>query len=348
MNRSIRNAAGVFLLVISAIAAAAAPPELTGQWQGKLAIDATTSVTVEFTFGKDAKGAYTAVLNSLDNPAIKNTQATDVSWDGSNVKLKVAALSGSYSGSLKEGKISGQWVQPGGSLPLVLSPYQKPVLAKAATDTLTGTWSGPLKIPGGELTFVLRFKTDGKGAFGGTLAVPEQGGNEIPMSDVQFSANKLTFRIPQVAGDFSATLVNGMLNGNWKQGGAAATAMPVVLKKGEYAAAVQALKLSPESFAALKGTWKGLLEVTSPQGQKATLNLVLRFGTASSGQFVAFVDSPDQKAMNIPVTDASFADGKLTVKIASLQGTYSGTLSEKTLTGEWKQGTQTSPLVLTR
>jgi hypothetical protein len=40
--------------------------------------------------------------------------------------------------------------------------------------------------------------------------------------------------------------------------------------------------------------------------------------------------------------------GKLAVKIASLQGTCSGTLSEKTLSGEWKQGNLTGPLVLTR
>jgi hypothetical protein len=334
-----------FLLGASASAMAAAAPELAGQWQGKLAIDPTTSVTVDFTFTKDAKGAYTAVLNSPDNGAIKNTPATGVTWDGSNVKLQVASLSGSYSGTLKDGKITGQWAQPGGAIPLVLSPYQKPVLAKAATDALTGTWVGPLKIPGGELTFVLRFKTNDKGVFGGTLAVPEQGGNEIAMANVEFSANKLTFKIPQVSGDFSATLAGGVMTGMWKQGG---PELPVTLKKGEYVAPVVALKLSAEAFAALKGTWKGKLELTSPQGQKVSLSMVLRFTSSSGGQYVAFVDSPDQKAMNLPVTDASFADGKLAVKIAVLRGEYTATLSGNTLTGEWKQGGPSLPLILTR
>jgi uncharacterized protein (DUF2147 family) len=342
------------LFASAAMAAAPAAPaaaDLVGIWQGKLAVDPKNSLTIQFTFAKDAKGAYTAVLNSPDNGGIKNTPATGVTFDGSNVKLQVAALSGSYAGTLKDGKINGQWTQPGGALPLVLSPYQKPVLTKAAMDTLTGTWFGPLKLPGNrELTFVLRFKTSDKGEFGGTLAVPEQGGNEIPASDIQFTDGKLAFKIPLVSGDFSAAVANGVMTGAWKQPGPGAPpeGMPISLKKGEYAAQVYALKLSTEAFAALSGTWKGKLELTSPQGQKVSLAMVLRFATSPGGQFIAFIDSPDQKAMNIPVTDASFANGKLSVKVAAVQGEYNATLSGQTLTGQWTQGPLNTPLVLTR
>jgi uncharacterized protein (DUF2147 family) len=333
-----------------AAAPATAPQDLAGVWQGKLPIDATTSLTIQFTFAKDAKGGYTAVLDSPDNGAIKNTPATGVTFDGSNVKLQVAALSGAYAGALKDGKISGQWTQPGGNLPLVLTPYAKPVLSKAAIDTLTGTWFGPLKFPGGELTFVMRFKTDAKGEFGGTLAVPEQGGNETPMADIQLADGKLTFKIPQVRGEYSATVANGAMTGAWKQAGAGSPpeGMPVSLKKGEYAAQVYALKLSTEAFATLNGAWKGKLEVTPPQGQKIALNMVLRFGTSSGGQYVAFIDSPDQKAMNIPVTEVTFAAGKLNLKVAAVRGEYNGTLTDKTITGQWTQGPTTTPLTFTR
>ena len=163
MYKWIRTTALASMLFVSAAAMAAAPaapaaPDLVGVWQGKLALDPKNSLTIQFTFAKDAKGGYTAVLNSPDNGGIKNTPATGVTWDGSNVKLQVAALSGSYAGALKDGKINGQWTQPGGALPLVLTPYQKPVLSKAAIDTLTGTWFGPLKFPGGEMTFVVAFQ----------------------------------------------------------------------------------------------------------------------------------------------------------------------------------------------
>jgi hypothetical protein len=353
MYKWIRKTSLAALLFASAATMAAAPAttlDLAGVWQGKLALDATNSLTIQFTFARDAKGAYTAVLNSPDNGAIKNTPATGVTWDGSNVKLQVAALSGSYAGALKDGKISGQWTQPGGALPLVLTPYQAPVLSKAAINSLTGTWVGPLKFPGGELTFVLRFKTNDKGELGGTLAVPEQGGVEIPASDIQFADNKLTFKIPRVAGEYSATLANGVLTGNWKQPGPGSPpeGMPVSLKKGEYAAPVYALKLSTEAFATLNGSWTGKLEPTNPQGQKVSLTMVLRFATSAAGQYVAFIDSPDQKAMNIPVTEVSFTDGKLSFKVAAVRGEYNGALAGKTITGTWTQGPMSLPLVLTR
>ncbi len=355
MYKWIRTTALASLLFVSASAMAAAPaaaaaPDLAGVWQGKLALDPKNSLTIEFTFTKDAKGAYTAVLNSPDNGGIKNTPASGVTWDGTNVKLQVAALSGSYAGALKDGKINGQWTQPGGALPLVLSPYQKPVLTKAAINALTGTWVGPLKFPGGELTFVLRFKTNDKGEFGGTLAVPEQVGNEFPTADLQFVDNKLSFKIPQVRGEYSATLANGVMTGAWKQPGPGAPpeGMPVSLKKGEYVAQVHQLKLSTESFAALNGAWKGKIELTTPQGQKVSLTMVMRFGTSDNGQYVGFIDSPDQKAMNIPITDASFADGKLMVKVDAVKGEYNGTLSGKTITGQWTQGPLNTPLILTR
>ena len=154
MNKWIRMTALASLLFASAGAMAAAPaaaaPDLAGVWQGKLPIDATTSLTIQFTFAKDAKGGYTAVLNSPDNGAIKNTPATGVTWDGSNVKLQVAALSGSYAGALKDGKISGQWTQPGGNLPLVLSPYQKPVHVQGGDGCAAGTWLGNIEPPGAD------------------------------------------------------------------------------------------------------------------------------------------------------------------------------------------------------
>ncbi len=102
-----------------------------------------TSLTVQFTFTKGSNGAYTAVLNSPDNPALKDTAASGVSWDGTNLKLQVPTLSGSFAGALKDGKVTGQWTQPGGNLPLVLAPYQKPVVTAAAAKSLAGSWNGP-------------------------------------------------------------------------------------------------------------------------------------------------------------------------------------------------------------
>ena len=78
MYKWIRTTVLASLLVASASTLAATPAapaatqELAGVWQGKLAVDPKTSLTIQFTFAKDAKGAYTAVLGGL--PAATETR----------------------------------------------------------------------------------------------------------------------------------------------------------------------------------------------------------------------------------------------------------------------------------
>jgi hypothetical protein len=346
-----RTKAGI-LVVLSALLVgglfthSVAAQELAGTWQGKLQVDPKTTMTIQFTFAKKSDGSYSAVLNSPDNGALKNMPADSVTWKAGALSLKVTALSGGFDGTLQGGTLTGQWQQPGGTLPLVLSPYQKPVLSKAAMDTLSGTWSGPLTGPGGTLTFVVRFKADPRGEMQGTLAVPEQGGHEIPMSDIQFADNKLVFKIPLVAGEYDATFANGTLTGAWRQGPQPPPGIPVVLKKGDYVPKVFALKMPGETFGKLAGAWKGDLHVKGPQGD-VTLPVVLRFETNANADMVAFMDSPSQKALGIPVTEATLTAGKVVIKVGGL-GEYDATVSGDTMTGDWKQGPNSLPLTVTR
>jgi hypothetical protein len=358
MFKWIRTTALASLLFASASVMAAAPvatQDLTGVWQGKLAIDPKTSLTIQFTFARDAKGGYTAVLNSPDNGGIKNTPATGVTWDGSNVKLQVAALSGSYAGALKDGKISGQWTQPGGALPLVLSPYQKPVMSRAAIEALSGDWLGTATLPGRPVNVVFQFKKDSKGELVGTISLPDNGLMDAPVTDVEFDGSKLSVNVPRLSASYGATLAAGQFNGNLKIAGPGVPpeGVPLNVKKGQYVAKVYPLKFSTEEFAAINGSWKGKIELTPPNGQKVALTMVIRFGTSDDGRYVGFIDSPDQKAMNIPITDASFTNGKLMVKVDAVKGEYNGTLAAKTITGTWMQGPAgapvlSTPLVLTR
>jgi hypothetical protein len=349
-----RTKAGIFavlstLLVAGLLAAqSVSAQELAGVWQGKLQVDPKTAMTIQFTFAKKADGSYSAVLNSPDNPALKNTLADSVTWKGGALSLKVAALSGGFDGTLQGSTLTGQWKQPGGTLPLVLSPYQKPVLSKAAVATLTGTWSGPLTGPGGTITFVVRFKPDDTGEMQGTLAVPEQGGAEFPMADIEFADNNLTFKIPKVGGVYAATFASGTLTGLWRQGNPPQppAGVPAVLKKGDYVPKVYALKMPGETFGKLAGAWKGDLHATGPQGA-VTIPIVLRFETNEHADMVAFMDSPSQKAMGIPVTEATLAAGKVVIKFGG-GGEYDATVSGNTMTGAWKAGPNSLPLTMTK
>lgn len=325
--------------------AGAQPTDVVGTWTGRLAPDANTRLTIQFVISKKADGSYAAVLDSPDNPALRNVQATGVSFQGGALKLQVPSLSGSYAGTLKDGRIDGEWTQPGGKLPLVLAPFQPVQLSKAASSTLEGAWNGKLALAGGSVTVVTRFKPNDKGELVSTISVVEQGSVEIPISDIEFADNKLSFRVPRVNASYSGTLANGTITGTFKQPGPGMPpdGLPLALKRGDVAAQVHALTLASSAFAAVSGQWKGVL-----QGPRGPLNIVLRFETNTNGQYVAFLDSPDQAARGIPVTEASLEGNKLKVTVGQL-GSLEGTMANgKTLTGTWMQGGQSLPITLTR
>jgi hypothetical protein len=336
------------LLALASMSAGAAAPELGGTWQGKLQADPGNTLTIQFIFTKKSDGSYAAVLNSPDNGGIKNVAAAAVTWDQNSLKVQVPTLSGTYSGTLKGSSIEGQWTQEGQALPLVLSPFQKAKLSKAAIDTLSGAWHGPVTIPGGSLTFVARFKTDEHGELQGSLAVPEQGGQELKMSDIEFADGKLSFKIPVVAGELTANYVDGSLVGSWRQGPVTAPSIAVTLKRGDVAAPVFALKLTDVQFAPLSGSWEGALDVTTPQGTEIKLPLVLRFETDKEARHVAYLDSPSQGSKGIPVSEVTFADGKLLVKVAAVFAQYQAEVKGSKMVGQWTQGPGTNPLTLTR
>jgi hypothetical protein len=226
---------------------------LTGVWQGTLQVDPNTTMTIQFTFAKKADGSLSAVLNSPDNGSINGVTADSVVWKAGALSLQVPSLSGSFVGTLTAGKISGQWKQPGGSLPLVLSPYQKLQLSKAAVNMLQGSWNGHLGTTQRDVTFLIELKPDDKGQLTGNLTFAEQPIQLPPFSDITFSDNKLVMNIKMpggVPGQFTGIYANGTLTGVWRAGIPLepATGMPLVLKKGVYVVPVHVLKLSAESF----------------------------------------------------------------------------------------------------
>jgi hypothetical protein len=351
----LQGCALVLTALLSGTSSAAAPPDLTGVWQGKLAVDAKTSLAVQFTFTKAANGTYTAVLNSPDNAEIKNTAVTGVTWDGNNLKLQVPSLSGSYAGTLKNGKIGGQWTQPGSALALELAPFQKPVITASTMQALQGNWSGVLTVAAGiTQNVVFTFKQAADGGLEGTFNIPDQGFS-APMASVAFTNGELSLKVPRANNlDYKGKVAANQITGRVvapNNPSMPAEGLPLNMQRGEYKPKVATLKLSAESFAALKGKWQGTLEVQNPQtGTKASLPMVLRFETNDKGEYLGYVDSPTQGAKGLAVTEASLAGGKLAIKIDAVKGEFAGTLSGNTLTGEWAQPAAgvKAPLTLTR
>ncbi len=94
----------------------------------------------------------------------------------------------------------------------------------------------------------------------------------------------------------------------------------------------------------LAGTWQGALSVGGTR-----LRLVLILKKEVDGTYSGTMDSIDQQAMGIPISKASYLDGKVRIEVDSVKGHYEGLMSAdgSAITGTWTQG-ETFPLDLVR
>ncbi len=94
-----------------------------------------------------------------------------------------------------------------------------------------------------------------------------------------------------------------------------------------------------------EGVWSGVLEAG---GQR--LRIVFRLQRDAAGKWQGVIDSPDQGATGIPISEITVEGNTLRLRSDAVQGEFVGELSAdgRQLTGVWKQGGQELRLVLTR
>ncbi len=114
-----RGAIFVAVLLLAGAGVAHAQ-DLTGNWTGILQAG-TVELHLVLHVTKTSAGSLTATLDSIDQGAI-GIPITSVTVDGSVLKLDVAAVRGTYEGTVNKNatEIDGTWSQNGASLPLVL------------------------------------------------------------------------------------------------------------------------------------------------------------------------------------------------------------------------------------
>ena len=92
------------------------------------------------------------------------------------------------------------------------------------------------------------------------------------------------------------------------------------------------------------GLWLGALKVGSTE-----LRLVFRVEKGKDEKLTGKLISLDQNNAELPITKASFADGKLSLEVAEVAAKYSGAFDEKGgIQGEFEQNGQSFPLILAR
>lgn len=92
----------------------------------------------------------------------------------------------------------------------------------------------------------------------------------------------------------------------------------------------------------ITGQWNGVLKV-----QEAQLRVVFNVTQTESG-YSSTMDSPDQGAKGIPVTNTTFENPKIKFEVANAGIKYDGELSGDKIIGTFKQGGQEFPMNLSR
>jgi len=94
----------------------------------------------------------------------------------------------------------------------------------------------------------------------------------------------------------------------------------------------------------LAGIWQGVLKISGIE-----LRLVIKVSKTADDQYTATLDSPDQGAKDIPASLVELKNGDVKIEVKAILGAYNGRMSDdNTITGEWKQGPTTLPLILKR
>lgn len=99
----------------------------------------------------------------------------------------------------------------------------------AIAQDITGTWNGKLEFQGIQLRLVVNIAQNEAGVYSGTMDSPDQGAKGIPLGNINFTDNSLTFSVPAAGVQYKGNLKDGIITGTYSQAG---TSLPLNLSKG--------------------------------------------------------------------------------------------------------------------
>jgi hypothetical protein len=179
-----------------------------------------------------------------------------------------------------------------------------------ATSKFAGDWQGVLELKGATRHLTLHLVAGANGTVSGTIDSPDQGALGVGLSEVKVQSDELDFAIAMAHGSYTGKIsADGTaIAGTYKQGASAPLTFTRVVS------AATAVKID--------GDWQGMLEANG-----STRHLTLHLVTAADGSLSGTIDSPDQGALGVGLSELSLKDGEFKFTIAMVNGTYKGKLS---------------------
>jgi hypothetical protein len=206
----------------------------------------------------------------------------------------------------------------------------------------SGHWEGAIQVPGPELKIEIDLAPRGE-KWEGTIAIPAQGLKGFPLSAITVQGDSVSFEMHGVPGEpqFKGTLSKDAksLAGQFSQGGG--TIPFAVTRTGD--AKFEPLPKSTPITKDLEGSWEGSLDANG-----TILRLVMKLSNGPDGVARGTMISVDQGGVELPAAAVVQTGSHLKVVVQAIAGTYEGDFKDGQLTGTWKQGPGTLPLIFKR
>ena len=213
--------------------------------------------------------------------------------------------------------------------------------AAESKPVLSGRWEGAAQIPGYELRLVIDLAQKDQG-WVGSLTAPQFNLKGAPLGQITIKENDVSFEMKGVA-TFKAHLeADGMLKGEYKQGGNSA---PLLLRRAGDAQ-VDLPELSTPVCKAIQGEWKGDLQVSG-----STINVILKLpdgGTPAAPRGELVITT--QGNATYPITQWKQAGSYFVAAFGEIGITYDAQFHENSaeITGTIRNGFAEVPLTLHR
>jgi len=204
-----------------------------GNWQGQLVVTPQIALRITLELTKGANGSLSGKWGSPDE-ALNALPLDSVLLSDRVLTFTAKPTGATFKGKLNESgtEVVGDWTHNGKSFALAFKRFDpSKVVVATIPQELAGIWEGKLKLNAGlELRIALKVEKGQDGALKATLASPDQGANNIPISSIGFNNDVLTFENKIMAATFTGkrNKEKSAFEGEFNQGGAK---LPLTLKK---------------------------------------------------------------------------------------------------------------------
>ena len=226
--------AGALAVPGAGTASAQTASSAQGHWEGTIDVPGQPlAISVELS--TTASGAWNGAI-TIPAQNVSAFPLSDITVKDAEVGFAMKGVPGDpmFKGKLASDPrtISGQMTQGGMTMPFTLTwkgepKIEAPPKSTKVTGDFEGTWEGTLSAGGNQLRLIVKLANEGEAARG-TMVSVDQGGGEIPITQITQAGAKLTLLIGPISGRYEGELKAGEIEGTWTLG---PQSFPLVFKR---------------------------------------------------------------------------------------------------------------------